>query len=252
LWHARCFECGVINGVYQNAASINALQTWNDVIAQNIAASPRAGYKGKSVSFEAALPRASAADGSVARMPKMITTTNFGQGEVRTTGLETDFAIKGPGFFQFVRPDGQMVYSRDGGFKLSREGTLVNRQGFSLMGLNGPIQLLPENGNLVAESDGTLWQGDQEVGRLALVQFPRPDHLIDSTGGFMIDRDRPQFASPVIYPLVNQGALESSNVSAIREMVDMISVNNSFQANQRVITSIDRAMERAIEVLGNT
>ena len=242
----------MINGVYQNAASINALQTWNDVIAQNIAAATRPGFKGKSISFEAALPSGSATDGSVARMPKMITTTNFDQGEVRTTGVDTDFAVKGPGFFQFVRPDGQMVYSRDGGFGLSRDGTLVNKQDFPVMGLNGPIRLLPENGNLVAESDGTLWQGDQEVGQLALVQFPRPDHLVDATGGYMIDRDRPQFASPVIYPLINQGAIESSNISAIREMVDMISVNNAFQANQRVISSIDSALEKAVEILGNT
>lgn len=242
----------MINGVYQNAASINALQTWNDVIAHNIAAATRPGFKGKSISFEAALPSGSATDGSVARMPKMITTTNFDQGEVRTTGVDTDFAVKGPGFFQFVRPDGQMVYSRDGGFGLSRDGTLVNKQDFPVMGLNGPIRLLPENGNLVAESDGTLWQGDQEVGQLALVQFPRPDHLVDATGGYMIDRDRPQFASPVIYPLINQGAIESSNISAIREMVDMISVNNAFQANQRVISSIDSALEKAVEILGNT
>jgi flagellar basal body rod protein FlgG len=242
----------VINGVYQNAASINALQTWNDVIARNIAAATKPGFKGKSISFEAALPAGSAIDGSAARMPKMITTTNFDQGEVRTTGLETDFAIKGPGFFQFVRPDGKMVYSRDGGFNLSREGTLVNKQGFPVMGLNGPIRLLPENGNLVAESDGTLWQGDQEVGQLALVQFPRPDHLVDAAGGYMVDPDRPQFASPVIDPLINQGAIETSNISAIREMVDMISVNNAFQANQRVISSIDNALEKAVEILGNT
>lgn len=242
----------MINGVYQNAASINALQTWNDVIAQNIASATKPGSKGKSISFEAALPAGSATDGSVARMPKMVTTTNFDQGEVRITGLETDFAIKGPGLFQFVRPDGQMVYSRDGGFKLDREGTLVNKQNFPVMGLNGPVRLLPENGNLVAESDGTLWQGDQEVGQLALVAFPRPDHLVDATGGYMIDRDRPQFASPVVYPLINQGAIESSNISAIREMVDMISVNNAFQANQRVISTIDSAMEKAVEILGNT
>jgi len=242
----------VINGVYQNAAALNALQTWNDVISQNIAAAPKPGYKGKSVSFEAALPRASATDGSVARMPKMITTTNFDQGEVRITGLASDFAIRGPGFFQLVRPDGKMVYSRDGGFKLSREGTLVNKQGFSVMGVNGPLQLVPENGELVAETDGKLWQGEQEVGQLALVQFSHPEDLVESTGGFMIDTDRPQAASPVVFPEINQGAIESSNISAIREMVNMISVNNAFQANQRVISSIDRAMERAVEVLGNT
>ena len=49
-----------------------------------------------------------------------------------------------------------------------------------------------------------------------------------------------------------QGAIESSNISPIQEMVDMIAVNNAFQANQRVISSIDRAMERAVDILGNT
>ena len=243
----------MINGVYQNAASINALQTWNDVIAQNIAASPRAGYKGKSVSFEAALPRASAPDGSVARMPKMITTTNFDQGEVRTTGLDTDFAIKGPGFFP-ICPTPTARWSIPGmvvSSSLEREPSStdrVSRSWVSTVRFNCYPKMAIWWRNPMVPCDRVT----RKLGDLALVQFPRPDHLIDSSGGFMIDLDRPQFASPVIHPLVNQGAIESSNVSSIREMVDMISVNNAFQANQRVISSIDRAMERAIEVLGNT
>ncbi|MEZ5277751.1 MAG: flagellar hook-basal body protein [Opitutaceae bacterium] len=245
----------MISGVYQNAASINALQSWNDVISQNIAAASRPGYKGKAVSFEAALtggPGSVGSDGMPSRMPRPVTRTVFAQGEVRTTGLETDFAIKGSGFFQLARPDGQMVYTRDGGFILNRERTLVNKEGFSVMGVGGPIQLLPEGGVVTMEEDGTLRQGDQEVGRLSLVEFTRPDWLIDVSGGMAIDPDRPQFGTAVPYPQLVQGAIESSNVSSIHEMVDMITVNNAFQANQRVISSIDRAMERAVEILGNT
>lgn len=245
----------MINGVYQNAASINALQTWNDVIAQNIAAAPRPGYKAKAVSFEAALtgaPGSVGADGMPNRMPRTITRTRFDQGEIRTTGVETDFAIKESGFFQLSKPDGEIVYSRDGGFALSRERTLVSKEGFAVMGVGGPIQLLPDGGILTAEEDGTLRQGDQEVGRLSLVEFTRPDWLLESTGGLKVDPDRPQLSNPVPNPQVVQGAIESSNVSAVHQMVDMITVNNAFQANQRVISSIDRAMERAVEVLGNT
>lgn len=243
----------MINGVYQNAASLNALQTWNDVIAQNIAASSRAGYKGKSVSFEAALPDGPNAAGTNAtRMPRTITRTRFDQGAVRMTGVKTDFAIKGSGYFQLARADGQVVYSRDGGFTLNRERTLVNQQGLTVMGLGGPIQLLPEGGPLIAEDDGILRQGLQEVGRLSLVEFTRPDLLIETTGGYMINPEKPQFATQVIEPSFVQGAIEGSNISPIQEMVDMIAVNNAFQANQRVISSVDRVMERAIDTLGNT
>lgn len=242
----------MINGVYQNAASINALQTWNDVIAQNIAASPRAGYKGKSVSFEAALPDGPNADGNATRMPRTITRTRFDQGAVRMTGVKTDFAIKGSGYFQLAAPDGEVVYTRDGGFTLNRERTLVNQQGMTVMGLGGPIRLIPEGGPLIAQEDGILRQGAQEVGRLSLVEFTRPDLLIETAGGLKINPEKPQFATQVIEPRFVQGAIESSNISPIQEMVDMIAVNNAFQANQRVISSIDRVMERAIDTLGNT
>lgn len=243
----------MINGVYQNAASLNALQAWNDVIAENIAASPRAGYKGKSVSFEAALPDGpNAAGPNAIRMPRTITRTRFDQGAVRMTGVKTDFAIKGSGYFQLARPDGQVIYSRDGGFSLNRERTLVNQQGMTVMGLGGPIRLIPEGGPLIAEEDGILRQGLQEVGRLSLVEFTRPDLLVETTGGYMINPDEPQFATQVIEPRFVQGAIEGSNISPIQEMVDMIAVNNAFQANQRVISSIDRVMERAIDTLGNT
>lgn len=245
----------MINGIYQNAASMNALQTWNDVIAQNIAAAPRTGYKGKSISFEAALPGGPSSigsDGTPTRMPRAIIRTHFEQGQLRTTGIPTDFAVKGDGFFQMARPDGRIVFTRDGSFTLNRERTLVNKQGLTVMGQNGPIQLIPEGGILVAEEDGILRQGEQEVGRLTLVTFPRPDLLIEATGGYMINPEKPQLGSPVIEPRFAQGALESSNISAVQEMVDMISVNNAFQANQRVISSIDRVMERAVEILGNT
>ena len=220
----------MINGVYQNAASINALQTWNDVIAQNIAASPRAGYKGKTVSFEAALPggpNALGADGTAIRMPRTITRTRFDQGAVRITDVKTDFAIKGSGYFQLTRPNGEVVYSRDGSFALNRERTLVNQQGLTVMGLGGPIRLIPEGGPLIAEEDGILRQGEQEVGRLSLVEFPRPDLLLETTGGYKINPEKPQAATPVTEPRFVQGAIESSNISPIREMIDMIAVNNA-------------------------
>ena len=51
---------------------------------------------------------------------------------------------------------------------------------------------------------------------------------------------------------VRQGYLEMGNVSGIREMTNLIVVNNALQANQRVIQNFDSLTDRAVQVLGTT
>ena len=49
---------------------------------------------------------------------------------------------------------------------------------------------------------------------------------------------------------VKSGTLEMSNVSVVSEMVNLITVQRAYQANQRVIKFHDSAIGRAIENLG--
>ena len=49
----------------------------------------------------------------------------FTQGSMLQTGNSLDVAIKGRGFFQILKPDGDLAYTRDGTFQLNDQGELV-------------------------------------------------------------------------------------------------------------------------------
>jgi flagellar hook protein FlgE len=49
----------------------------------------------------------------------------FTQGNISTTGNNLDVAINGSGFFQFTMPDGSAAYTRDGEFKLDKDGNIA-------------------------------------------------------------------------------------------------------------------------------
>ena len=68
----------------------------------------------------------------------------FTQGNISTTGNAMDLAINGAGFFQVTDGLSPTQYSRNGQFKVDREGFIVNNQGLQLLGYpadaNGVIQ----------------------------------------------------------------------------------------------------------------
>ena len=49
---------------------------------------------------------------------------------------------------------------------------------------------------------------------------------------------------------VEQGVLETSNVNVVNEMVNMITIQRAYEANQKVITSIDSTLDRAVNNVG--
>jgi len=58
----------------------------------------------------------------------------FTQGNISTTENPMDLAIKGNGFFQLSDGQSPTVYSRNGQFKVDREGFIVNNNALKLMG----------------------------------------------------------------------------------------------------------------------
>jgi flagellar basal-body rod protein FlgG len=51
-------------------------------------------------------------------------------------------------------------------------------------------------------------------------------------------------------PLVRQGFKEQSNVNVVAEMVEMITVSRAYEANQKVIQSVDKTLELAANSVG--
>lgn len=249
----------MIQGLYQSAAAAHGMQAWNDVIAANISGSTAMGFKKTAVTFEGVLAGgtgfqngsgATVESASVA--PRIRKSTNFTPGQIERSGDPQEFAIDGLGFFRLQAPDGTHVYTRDGQFRISGDGRLVSKRGFDVVSDAGPIQLQIEGGPLTVDPEGRVLQGDQEVGTLTVYSIRDTDALLRTNGGFLLDPKSTDF--PVADPAVRvrQGYREMSNSSAIREMIEIMSVNNALQANQRMIQSLDGLTERAVQVLGNT
>ncbi|MGH7947261.1 MAG: flagellar hook-basal body protein, partial [Opitutaceae bacterium] len=154
------------------------------------------------------------------------------------------------GFFEVQLPDGSRAYTRNGEFHQRADRTLVTSAGHEVLSDGGgPITLLPNGAPLIINRDGTMFQGDASLGRISVQRFADNSQLTAIAGGFFVPSPgMPPQASDK--PELMQGYLEGSNVTPMREMVDLISISRAYEANQKIISSVDRQMQKALEALG--
>jgi flagellar hook protein FlgE len=76
------------------------------------------------------------------------TQRNFNNGSISTTGVSTDVAIEGDGFF-VVSQAGEQIYTRSGAFQLNQDNDLVTLTGAKVLGYAVDEQLNLVEGNLV-------------------------------------------------------------------------------------------------------
>ncbi len=246
-------------GLYQSASALSALERWQDTVAQNITSSQTTGYRKHTISFSTqaagelqADPRARIGRGASMPMlfPKTNTGINFVHGEAQPTRREFDAAIQGDGFFEVQRPDGTKIYTRNGEFRMRPDRTLVTTSGDEVMSEGGaPITLLPGGGPVTFNQDGTIFQGATALGKLSIQKFADPAKLISvGSGSFTA----PQGMAPerVDAPELLQGYLEGSNVTPLREMVDLVLISRAYEANQKIITTVDQQMQKTLDALG--
>ncbi len=248
----------MIQGIYQSAAAADGLETWNDVIARNITSSGSPGFRRGVVVFDGVLNgvmsygNASKPTAQSIVAPMSRDAVNFKTGDLLPSTNPYDCAIAGSGFFRAQRPDGTMVYTRDGEFRVGPNGQLESKQGYPIMGDGGPVQLLIDGGPPAIDAHGRVRQGDQDVGVIGVYEIPDTQGLIRTDGGFMVDPANPQAVRPADGGRVRQHFQETSNVSPMLEMAELVVVSNAIQANQKVIQTYDGLVDRAIQVLGAT
>lgn len=235
-------------GLYQGAASLSALERWQEIISQNISASSVPGFKKTEASFESVF--GGAMQDSSGAMPSAVMRLNMQPGELRATGNEFDFAIQGGGFFQIQRPSGGTGYTRDGEFHVNRERTLVNKLGYPVLGEDGAITFKPGGGRVSITAEGDIVQGDTRVGKIAVSEFADPSALQRIGDGLLAPSGNVRPAA-VERPAVLTGTLESGNVSALQEMVNLVELSRAYEASQRVMMADDESADKAIQALGN-
>lgn len=246
-------------GLYQSASALSALERWQDSVSQNITSSQTTGYRKRTVNFSTQLAgevrpdaraRVGRENGVPLVFPKVNTGINFTTGETQPTRGEFDVAIQGEGFFEIEMGDGEKAYTRSGEFRLRPDRTIVTSGGNPVLTDAGAVlQLLPTSDPVTINGDGSVFQGATAIGKLSIKTFADTSRLIPLAGGYFIPGPDLE-AETLDEPVIMQGYLEGSNVSPLREMVDLVLISRAYEANQKIITTVDQQMEKTLNALG--
>lgn len=256
----------MIRGLYTSGWSMLANTKQMDVITNNLANASTNGFKKDTVVFETfpqlLTKRINDTRSGSNPMGKLGTMelgndvgeifTYYTQGQLVKTDNKFDMAFQNSGtsFFTIGVPDadGNMnqYYTRDGSFTINAEKQLVTKDGYPVMGENGPITL--KNDDFSVQPDGTIIQDGAAVDKLLIKDFANPtslrkfgSNLLQTTG----ETQEQEFTGTV-----TQGFLEQSNVNIVKEMVDMISVMRSYEANQKILQAQDTTLDKAVNEVG--
>ncbi len=276
----------MIRGLYTGASGMAAQQVRLDTLANNLANVDTDGYKRDVAvhkAFAQLLIRRMRDDGEylhpmgsgdMAPVVGKVGTgvennevfTELEQGAMKGTDSDFDVALDGKGFMSIQTPYGER-YTRNGSFILGKEGFLETKEGYPVLGENGPIQIKANNFQI--DKDGRVWinkefQDDPSrmVGReentwsqptlidtLKIVDFEKV-RFIAKQGSSMwaaTETSGPALAlKGEARPAVLQGFTEASNVNPVLEMVRMIEVNRAYEANQKTIQSGDASLGKLI------
>ncbi|MFT4653974.1 MAG: flagellar basal-body rod protein FlgF [Patiriisocius sp.] len=214
------------------------------VRANNLANAQTNGFKAQ---LEQARAMPAYGEGFASRVFSMTEspTNNYAGGPMITTDRSLDLAVQGDGWFSVQTDLGEQAFTRSGSLTMSADGALLDPKGNLMMGENGPIFLPVPINNITIAGDGTIsarLQGApenamEEVGRLKLVNPPidqiqrREDGLFGLKSGEIAQQD--------LGVSVKGGMLEGSNVNAIDEMVNMISLQRHYEMQVKLMRKAD-------------
>lgn len=175
-------------------------------------------------------------------------------GEIMTTGRDLDVAIDGDGWMAVKDNHGREAYTRGGSLRLDANGQLITAGGKAVIGDGGPISIPPAQ-SIEIGSDGTIsiipLDGDANslavLDRIKLVTLDKKNVVKNDEGLIQLKQGKAVVADGTI-KLVN-GALEGSNVNAIDQMVGMISAGREFDAQMKIMTTIDDNAMKLAQVL---
>ncbi|MDQ7793185.1 MAG: flagellar basal body rod C-terminal domain-containing protein [bacterium] len=165
-------------------------------------------------------------------------------GVIRSTGVATDLAIEGPGFFVVAGADGEFL-TRNGCFGLDGEGYLTAIGGYRVLGEAGPIRV--DETAFTVNERGEVRVGSREAGRL-LLEVPGTDLGPALPGG--IYRRPPTATSAGGESRVMQGALEYPKHDHVGEVVALMTALRGYEAAQRATQAHDEAVRKLLESLG--
>jgi flagellar hook protein FlgE len=283
----------MLNAMSAAVSGLDAYQEQMDIIGNNIANLNTTGYKSATGNlvdaFSDTLQAATAAtsSGTNGTNPEQIgtgvmtgsITNDWSSGGLNATGVASNMAINGNGFFVVQDPvSGTQYVTQDGTFSMNTNGNLVNSAGMELVGYNtsslsgtiGPIQIdttgMPSTSSPTATltsytiggngiitvnlSDGTSFPR----GQVLLQNFTDPQALTSvgnnlySNTGNAGGLSAPGTPGSTSLGTIQSGALELSNVDLSAQMADLITAQRAFEANSKIITTSDELLQDMVNL----
>ncbi len=256
--------------MWNSKSSMMAQQEKLDAVSNNIANINTNGYKKISTNFEDLVyesldrkgyPVSSGGNGkAILQNGTGVKTSQWtrdnSQGNLTATGVPTDLAIDGLGYFEVQQPDGSKAYTRSGNFVTDGSGTIVDESGNRLSIVDG-------KGNNVNKADGpydfkgnnftinekglvTLKDGNVDllVGKVKISNVIGDNSMTSIGDSLFIPKTGSQVVEGNDYA-IRQGFLELSNVDIATEMTDMLVTQRAFQLSSSTLKTADEMWQMA-------
>jgi len=255
----------MVRGLYTAWTGMINEQKRLDIVSNNLANSATVGYKKESVtnqSFDNLLA-IKIKDASESYNNKVIGSmnlgvklgevyTDYGQGSLRSTGNTYDLALEGKGFLNISVSDQNgnetTQYTRDGSFTMTEDGHIVDENGNHLLGESGEISVPVDATNVVIDTDGSIIADGILIDKVLVTDFEDYNDLKkQGDNNYQALDGANEIASTA---MLQQGFTEQSNVNVVSEMVDMIAITRAYEANQKVIQTIDGTLDLAVNSVG--
>jgi len=217
-----------------------------DMLANNLANTETGGFKGDREFYNiySSAEASGAGDEPASVLPVIERPwTDFSQGTLRTTGSALDLALSGKGFFAVNGPSGNL-FTRNGSFRVSPDGTLVTAEGYPVRTVSGSGLQVQPNGTLEVSPDGTVRQNGAALGRLEIDDFSDAGSLVKQGASYFRSGAAAQPASGA---QIEQGKLEGSNVGAAESAVHLVEVMRQFEMLQKAATLGSQMNRQAVE-----
>ena len=257
----------MIRALYSAASGMNAQQLNIDNISNNLANANTNGYKMRRAQFEDLLYQSMSQPGSSAGQTSTVpaglqlglgtrAASNeviFTQGNFSETDNPLDLVIQGNGFFQVLRPTGDLAYTRDGSFQLDQNGNIVTADGNLLQ---PQITIPPTAQTITIATDGTVsytlpnQTASQKAGQIQIAGFQNPAGLNSLGHNLYQPTDasgNPTVANPGGQEglgTLQQGYVEQSNVSIVQEFINLIVAQRAYEANSKVVKAADEMYQQ--------
>lgn len=255
----------MVRGLYTAWTGMANEQKRLDIISNNLANSATVGFKKEGVtnqSFDEMLSikirdkSENSGNRTIGNMSLGVKLgevyTDYKQGSLRETGNTFDLALEGDGFFQIAVTDANgnenACYTRAAQLVMDREGFVVDVNGNHLVSEGGNLQVPTDAGKIVIDVDGSVYADGALVDKVVIKDFENYDYL--KKYGDTMYTAQEGATEKATSSLVRQGFTEQSNVNVVSEMVNLIAITRAYEANQKVIQSIDGTLDLSANSIG--